>query len=148
MVVYEDEELISAPREVVWKLLRDHLDERKVVEIHPLIRSQTTVSRTDAEAVLDRTIDVNRKPVRSRWKISFHPPGSARWELLESEGPWAKGSYLDLTYTELPWGTRVHARGDLSIAPRPFFLSAERAVAIALNDIHTEDVAFLRRYRF
>ena len=148
MVVYEDEELISAPRDVVWKLLDDHLNEAKVVEIHPLIRSQTTVRLSDSQVVLDRVIDVNRKPKRSRWKVACERPDRVRWEILESEGPWTRGSYLELTYHELPWGTKVGAHGELEVAARSLFLSPERAVAVVLNDLHTEDLAYLRRYRF
>ncbi len=148
MVAYEDEDLIAAPREVLWKLLREHLDNAKVVTIHPLILSQKTVSRTGDEAVVDRVIDVNRKKLKSRWKITYHPPDRSRWELLESEGPWTPGSYLDITYEEAPSGTRVRVKGDLTVRARPFFLSQDRAVRSILNDLHTEDVWFLRRYRY
>jgi hypothetical protein len=148
MVAYEDEDLIAAPREVVWRLLREHLDDTKVVNIHPLILSQKTVSRSEDEAVVDRVIDVNRKPLKSRWKIAYHPPDRSRWELLDSEGPWTPGSHLEVTYEEAPGGTRVRARGDLTVRPRPLFLSQERAVRSLLNDLHTEDVWFLRRYRY
>jgi len=148
MVAYEDVELFPAPRDVVWRLLRDHLDDAKIVTIHPLVQSQKTVSRTDSEVVVDRVIDVRRKPVKSRWKITYHPPDRARWELLESEGPWSAGSYLDVTYEEVPGGTRIHARGDLTILARPFYQSQERAVRSVLNDFHIEDWAFVNRYRF
>ena len=148
MVAYEDEDLIPAPREVVWKLLREHLNDAKVVEIHPLIQSQTTVSRSDDEVVVDRRIEVRRKPVRSRWKITYRPPDRARWEVLESEGPWAPGSYLDLTYEPVRDGTRVRAKGDLTVRPLPFLSSQERAIRTILADLRTEDVWYLRRYRY
>lgn len=148
MVAYEDEEVIDAPRAVVWKLLADHLDEAKIVDIHPLIRSQKIASRSGNEIVLDRVIDVNRKLKKSRWKLSYQPPDHARWEVLESEGPWAPGSYLDLTYIDEGKRTRVRARGELTVLNLPFFLSQPRTVRNALNDISTEDVWFLRRYRY
>ncbi|MGA8710223.1 MAG: hypothetical protein WB786_03210 [Thermoplasmata archaeon] len=148
MVAYEDDDMISAPRPIVWKLLDDHLDDKKILTIHPLIQSQTTVSRTGSEIVVDRVIDVRRKMMKSRWKITYQPPERGRWEILDSEGPWAPGSYLDVRYEEVPGGTRVHAKGDLSISVLPFFLSQKRTVARVLNDVHIEDLSFLNRYRF
>ncbi|MGA8604289.1 MAG: SRPBCC family protein [Thermoplasmata archaeon] len=148
MVVYEEEVLISAPRDVVWRLLNDHLDDKKILTIHPLIQSQTTVSRTASETVVDRVIDVRRKMMKSRWKIAYQPPDRARWEIVESDGPWTKGSYVDVSYAEVPGGTQVRARGDLTISVLPFFLSQKRTVARVQNDIHIEDLSFLNRYRF
>lgn len=148
MVEFEDSTLIAAPRDMIWKLLADHLDDAKAPLIHPLIKSQTTVQRTDTETVVDRVIDVRRKLLSSRWKLTYHPPEHARWELVESDGPWSRGSYLELTYQEVPGGTQVAARGELTISVLPFFLSQKRTVASVLDDIHTEDLAFLRRYRF
>jgi hypothetical protein len=148
MVAYEDEDLIPAPRDVVWRLLRDHLDDAKIVDIHPLVLSQKTVSRSGDEVVVDRRIDVSRKILGSRWKITYRAPDRARWEILESDGPWAPGSYLDVTYEEVRDGTRVRARGDLTILPRPRLSSQERAVRTLLNDQRTEDVWYLRRYRY
>jgi hypothetical protein len=148
MVAYEDEDLIPAPRNVVWRLLQDHLNDAKIVEIHPLIQSQKTVRRSDQEVVVDRRIDVRRKPVPSRWKITYHPPERARWEILESDGPWAPGSHLDLTYEEVRDGTRILARGDLTVRPLPFLTSQERAIRTIFADLRTEDVWYLRRYRY
>lgn len=148
MVEYSDEDVIEAPRAVVWKLLADHLDEAKIVEIHPLIRSQKIVRQSGNEVVVDRVIDVNRKLKKSRWRMLFQPPDHARWEVLESEGPWASGSYLDLTYLEDGKKTRVRARGALTVMNLPFFLSQARTVRSVLNDLQTEDVWFLRRYRY
>ena len=148
MVEYADEDLIEAPRPVVWKLLLDHLDDAKAPEIHPLIQSQKTVSRTETETVVDRVTDVRRKPMKSRWKYTFHPAERARWEILESEGPWTPGSYLDLRYDDVPGGTRVFARGELTIGVLPFFLSQKRTVVQLLTDLSVEDWAFINRYRF
>ena len=148
MVTYDDEDFIEAPRAVVWKLLTDHLNEVKIVDIHPLIQSQKVVSQSENEVVLDRVIGVNRKPKKSRWKITFHPPDRYRWDILESEGPWTPGSYLELTFSDEGKRTRLHARGELTIMNLPFFLSQARTVRKVMGDIHTEDVWFLRRYRF
>jgi hypothetical protein len=148
MGTYEDEDLIPAPRDVIWKLLWDHLNDAKIVEIHPLIQSQKMVSRSGDEFVVDRRIEVRRTPVPSRWKITYRPPERAGWELLESEGPWTQGSYLEITYEEVPGGTRIRARGDLAVPMVPFYSSQERAVRTILDDQRTEDVFYLRRYRY
>jgi len=148
MVAYADEDFIEVPRAVIWKLLADHLDDAKLPTIHPLVQSQTTVQRTETEAVVDRVIDVRRKLKKSRWKITMRPPELYRWEVLESEGPWTPGSFLEITYTEAPKGTKVAARGELTIVNLPFFLSQARTLRTVLNDLRTEDVWFLRRYRF
>jgi len=148
MVVYEDRVLISAPRDVVWRLLNDHLDDKKISTIHPLVQSQNTVSRTGSEIVVDRVIDVRRKMMKSRWKITYLPPERGRWEVVEGEGPWAVGSYVDVMYADVPGGTQVSARGDLTISVLPFFLSQKRTIARVLNDVHIEDLSFLNRYRF
>ncbi|MFI5413863.1 MAG: hypothetical protein ACHQ0I_04685, partial [Candidatus Lutacidiplasmatales archaeon] len=89
MVAYEDDDLFPAPRAIVWKLLDEHLDDAKALVIHPLIKSQKTVSRSGSEIVVDRVIDVRRKLLKSRWKITFEPPDHGRWEVVHSEGPWA-----------------------------------------------------------
>lgn len=148
VVAYEDESVIHAPLSIVWRLLDDHRDDRKLPVIHPLVQSQTTVSRTDHESVVDRVIDVRRKFLKSRWKMTYHPPESARWDVLEGEGPWAPGSFIEAHYEEIPGGTRVRARGELTILKLPFFLSQSRWVARVLNDIDIEDWAYIQRYRF
>ena len=148
LVAYEEDELIAAPRAIVWKLLGDHLDETKILTIHPLIQSQKTVSRTDSEVVLDRVIDVRRKMMKSRWKLTYHPPERARWEVLESEGPWSPGTYLEVQYEEVPGGTRLRSRGELNINVLPFFLSQKRTVDRVLTDISVEDWSYINRYRF
>jgi len=148
MVVYDDATRIAAPPAIVWKLLNDHLDDAKMLVIHPLVQSQKTVSRSEGEVVVDRVIDVRRKMKTSRWKLSYRPPERMRWEVLESEGPWSPGSYLEVSYAEVPGGTMATAHGDLTISVLPFFLSQKRTVASVLNDIHTEDLSFLNRYRF
>lgn len=147
-MAYENEELIAAPRSIVWKLLEDHLDDTKIRTIHPLVLSQKTVERTGSGVQLERVIDVGRKPKKSRWMIAYAPPDHAHWEVLESEGPWASGSYLDVRYEEVPGGTHVVAWGALSVRDPPLFVSQKRAVAQLLKDLDAEDFNYLNRYRF
>jgi hypothetical protein len=148
MVDFSDEELVPAPRAIIWKLLNDHLDDKKITTIHPLIQSQTTVSHTGNDTLVDRVIDTRGKMLKSRWMLTLEPPEHYRWEVHASEGPWAPGTYMDLRYEQVPGGTRVLARGALTISVLPFFLSQKRTVARVLNDISIEDSGFLNRYRF
>ena len=148
MVAYEDDDVIEAPRAVIWQLIQEHLDDAKIVEIHPLVLSQKTLSHTERETVVERVIDVNRKPKTSRWKLIHEPPVRFRWEILESEGPWTPGDFLEITYLEEGKRTRVHARGELTIQNLPFFLKQPRTIARVLEDLRTEDVFWLRRYRY
>lgn len=148
MVAYEEEDVFPAPREIVWKLLTDHLDDKKIVDIHPLIQSQNTVRRSGHEVVVDRVIDDRRKLKKSRWKLTYDPPEKSRWEVVESEGPWTAGSYLEFTYADEGKNTRIHARGEVTVLNPPFLVSQPRAVRSMFNDLHTEDVWYLRRYRY
>jgi len=148
VVDFADEETVPAPRAILWKLLADHLNNQKIVTIHPLIQSQTTVSHSGNDTVVDRVIDVRGKPLTSRWRLTLEPPDHYRWEVHESHGPWAPGTYMDVRYEEVPGGTKILARGALTISVLPFFLSQKRIVPRVLNDIAIEDAAFLNRYRF
>ncbi len=148
MVEFADEDLIAAPRSVLWKLLGDHLDDQKITTIHPLIQSQKTVSHSGNVTVVGRVIDARGKMLKSRWQLTLEPPDHYRWEVHESEGPWAPGTYLDIRFEEVPGGTRSRARGALTISILPFFLSQKRTVASVLKDISIEDWAFINRYRF
>lgn len=145
MAAYEEEWVFPAPMDVVWKLLEAHLDDRMISVIHPLVTSQNTVSRTDQEVVVDRTIDVRGKPMSSRWKVTYSRPTRARWDIVAGKGPWAPGSYLQNAYSDAPGGTLVRTRADMTINVLPFFLSQKRNVAKVLEGIDAQDVAFLHR---
>jgi hypothetical protein len=145
MVAYEDETVFPAPRDRVWKLLDAHLDDKTIGSIHHLIKAQSTVSRSGPDSVVDRTIDARGRLLRSRWKITYRPPDLARWEILDSEGPWAKGTYIENTYSDVPGGTMIHGRGDMQISVLPFFLSQKRTINKVFADIHAEDLAFAQR---
>jgi hypothetical protein len=145
MVDYEDTTVFPAPREKVWKLLDAHLDDRAISSIHHLIKAQTTASRSGAETLVDRTIDARGKMLRSRWKITYQPPDLARWEIVDGEGPWKTGSFIENRYAEDPGGTRITGRGDLTISVLPFFMSQKRTIQSVYSDIHDEDVAYARQ---
>jgi hypothetical protein len=66
MVEYDDEDLFPFPRDQVWKLLGAHTVDATISRIHPLVRTQKTVRRTDNEVVVQRAIDVRGKLMNSQ----------------------------------------------------------------------------------
>lgn len=145
MVEYQDETVFPAPRDALWKLLRAHLDDGAIPSIHPLVQSQTTLSRSGEVTVVDRSIDVRGKLYKSQWKVTYRPPDFGRWEVVESTGPWGKGSFVENTYSDAPGGTLIRTRGSLTISVLPFFMSQKRNIAKIFDKIHEEDIAFVRR---
>jgi hypothetical protein len=141
MLSYTDESVFPAPRDAVWKLLLAHLDDTAITRIHPLVLGQKTVSRNDALAVVDRTIEVRGKRLASRWAITYKAPESARWEIQTSEGPWAPGSFLETTYADAPGGTLIRTTGQLRVSVLPFFIPQRGVIRGALDRVHDEDVA-------
>lgn len=145
MVAYEDDGLFPAPPDAVWTLLNAHLVDGRIHAIHPLIVSQKTVSQSGPETVVERTIDARGKQLRSKWKITYRPPELARWEVIESEGPWANGSFLENRYSAAPGGTRIQTRGDLRISVLPFFIPQKSTIRGVMAQLDREDVAALPR---
>ncbi len=145
MVQYSDETLFPTPRSALWELLNSHLDDTEISKIHHLILSQKTMQRTGPETIVERRIDVRGKGMRSVWKLTYRPPEFARWEIVESQGPWAPGSYIENRYSESDGGTRIVTRGDLRISVLPFFLPQKSMVRRVLATVHDEDVAYLGR---
>ncbi|MGA7924205.1 MAG: hypothetical protein WCA77_09535 [Thermoplasmata archaeon] len=137
-----------APRRIVWQLIDDHLNDTKVLSIHPLIQSQKTVARDNQGAVVERAMIVGKMVQQSRWRFTLAPPERFGWEILESKGPWAPGSHLELEYATAMSGTNIRTTGDLTILATSRFTSERHAVEHALEDLHTEDEFFIRRYRF
>jgi hypothetical protein len=143
MVRYADDDVFPAPRAAVWKLLAAHQKDELIHAIHPLVLHQTTVQPGSPESIVERVIDVRGKPMRSRWKLTNRPPEYARWEILESEGPWSPGSYVENQYGEVPGGTRIVTRADLHVKVLPFFFLQGMVIRKVLGDIDVEDRVFL-----
>lgn len=144
MVAYQDEEVFPAPVEKLWALLRTHLDDTKIGTIHQLILSQKTVRQSGEETVVERTIDARGKTLRSSWKYTARPPDFFRWEVLDGDGPWTPGTYIESRYAADPGGTRITSRGDLKIKVLPFILPQRPVIQRVLGDIEEEDRAFAR----
>jgi len=142
MVAYEDEGVYPKPRAEVWNLLDDHLDDAKIRRIHSLISVQKTVQRTADETVVERWIDFRGKALRSIWRITYRPPDATRWEIVESQGPWAAGSFLENTYSDAPGGTLIRSKGDLRLSVLPFFIPQRSLVRRVLDTIQNEDLAY------
>jgi|SRR5271170_4130829 len=145
MVTIHDDGVFPAPLSVVWKLLGAHQDDSTIPTIHPLVVQQHTVHRGSPDSVVDRIVNARGRQLRSRWKLTYRPPDLSRWEILESEGPWKVGSFLENHYSGAPGGTRIVTRGELHITVLPFFLPQGWFSRRILRDIDAEDAAFLPR---
>jgi hypothetical protein len=145
MVLYEDVGDFPAASEALWTLLQAHLDDERIHSIHPLVLTQQTLSRSGSETIVERTIDARGKSMRSKWKITYLPPEVARWEIVESEGPWKAGTYLENRYSPVPGGTRVRSRGELKISVLPFFLPQKPVIHRVLDQLDAEDIAAVTR---
>jgi hypothetical protein len=144
MVEYDGELVLPFPRERIWKLLVDHLDDTLVTRIHPLIKRQRTISKDGDLTVLERTIDARGKLLTSEWRVTARPPDLYRWEILTSQGPYSPGSWLENTYVTEAGGTRVRTRGSLRISVLPFFLPQRSFINRVFDAIDTEDENYLR----
>jgi hypothetical protein len=144
MVDYQSDELFPFPRERVWKLLHDHTDDSLIGRIHPLIRQQRTVSRSDDSAVVDRSIEARGRLLTSQWKYTFRRPDRLKWEITGGTGPYAPGSWLENTYIEDAGGTRIRSRGQFRITVVPFFIPQRTVVTRVLDTIDAEDQDYLR----
>jgi hypothetical protein len=145
MVAYEDDGVFPAPPDAVWTLLQAHLDDGRIHAIHPLVLTQRTLSHSGPETLVDRSIDVRGKSMLSRWKITYRPPEYARWDVVESEGPWAPGSYVENQYSSAPGGTRIQTRGDLKISVLPFFLPQKLTIRSVFARLDKEDIGAVTR---
>jgi hypothetical protein len=144
MVDYHDEAILPFPRQRIWQLIDAHLDPALIRRIHPLIRSQETVTSRPEETVLQRTIDVRGELMNSRWRLTSQPPEMFRWEVLQSDGPWAEGTWLENRYSEVPAGTRVESRGKLKVSVLPFLIPQSPVIRRVLSDLDVEDIAYLK----
>jgi hypothetical protein len=144
MVDYHDEAILPFPRQRIWQLIDAHLDPALIGRIHPLIRSQETVTSRPEETVLQRTIDVRGELMNSRWRLTSQPPEMFRWEVLQSDGPWAEGTWLENRYSEVPAGTRVESRGKLKVSVLPFLIPQSPVIRRVLSDLDVEDIAYLK----
>jgi Polyketide cyclase / dehydrase and lipid transport len=144
MVAYESDQVFPFPRERVWKLLNDHLDDELITKIHPLVKQSRTVSRDASSVVFDRKIDARGRILASQWRVTARPPDTFRWDIVTSNGPYAAGSWMENNYTEEGGSTRIRSRGDLKITVLPFFIPQRPIIRRVFDDIDAEDQAYLR----
>jgi hypothetical protein len=144
MAGYRGSEVIPLTREQLWAFLDAHLDPATIVQIHPDIVAQRTLGQSGNETLLERQIRFFGKPRRSVWAVTYQRPDRARWEIRESEGPMATGSYLENTYRDAPGGTLIETVGDITVTKFPRFLQP-RIVRSAIDGIGMQDLAYLRR---
>ncbi|HTS33105.1 MAG TPA: hypothetical protein VMI55_04105 [Thermoplasmata archaeon] len=144
MVDYHDEAMLPFPRQRIWQLIEAHRDPAQIGRIHPLVRNQEVESTRADETVVLRTIDVRGELRRSTWRLTSQPPEMFRWEILESDGPWAEGTWLENRYSEVPGGTRIESRGKLKVSVIPFLIPQGPVIRRVLSDLDVEDAAYLK----
>ena len=143
-VEFEETDRFPFPRPQVWSLLQSHREDAEIRRVHPLIRRQATLSRTDEEQIVERTIDVRGRLLTSRWRLIYRPPEFASYEVLESEGPWSVGTRVESQYRELPGATEIASRIRAHVAVVPWFFPQGLLARSVLNQIDEEDRAYLR----
>ncbi|MCI4318605.1 MAG: hypothetical protein L3K23_00510 [Thermoplasmata archaeon] len=126
----------------LWSFLDAHLDDATVTQIHPDIVGQRTVSREGEVTTVERSIRFRRDVLRSTWKITYHRPSLARWEIVSGDGPMAPGSFLENQYSDAVGGTMIASRGELTVVRFPRFLQ-RRIARVALGRIDAQDRAYL-----
>ena len=145
MVAYEFDQLFPFPRDRLWKLLNDHLDDQLITNLHPLVKESRTVSREGHTTVFDRKIDARGKILTSQWRVTAKPPDSFRWEIVTSEDPYASGGLdggpIRRKSREAPGSA---PGGDLKITVLPFFIPQGPIIRRVFDDIDAEDQAYLR----
>jgi hypothetical protein len=141
MVRYSDDTTVPLPRERLWRLLDLHAQDSVISRIHPEVVSQETVTQQPGEYVVKRGVKVIRKVATATWKVTYRPSETFRWEILDGNGPWSAGSYLSITYSDAPGGTRMVTEGELTVVGLPGFLQ-NRIVRSALGRIDDEDLEY------
>jgi hypothetical protein len=145
VVEYRDVSIFPFPRERVWELWEAHWDDARISQIHPLVRSQRTLSRSSNEILVERTIDARGKLLKSQWKYTVRAPDFVRYDIVSGDGPYAPGAFVETQYSEVPGGTQLqtHAQGRITVLP--FFLPQKLFFQKVLADVDKEDEAFLKR---
>ncbi len=153
MVKIDVEDIFPAPRDKLWDLFQMHLDEATIKKIHPEIVSDKTVSwegsldrslAGDRDWVVERVVKIMGKTSRMIWKYTISPPERLRFDIVESDGPLTKGSYVDSNYKEVPGGTLVSTRAEITLRGVPRFLQGWAARRL-LNQIDRGDLNYLRK---
>ncbi len=144
MVRVDMEGLFPASRDKFWKLMDLHLDEVAVRAIHPGIVSQKILTRERGEATFEREWRLSGRTWKATWKYELAPPEKYRFDILSSEGPVGKGSFLENKYAEAPGGTLVSTHGEMILQGVPRFMQGI-VVKRTLNRIDREDLNYLRK---
>jgi hypothetical protein len=135
---YEDQGDLAISMDQLWAFLRLHLDPDQITRIHPEVVGQRILESAAGSTTVERRIRFGRRTLLSVWKITYAPPGSSRWDIVEGEGPMVMGSYLVNTYTPIPNGVHVASRGEITVVGFPNFLQ-RWIVRTALGRIDRQD---------
>ncbi len=136
--------VFPASRDKLWRIFELHLNDT-IKAIHPNVLSQRIVSEHNSEIVFERIIRSVGRTQRSEWKYKLEPPDKLRWEIIAGEGPFAKGSYIENTYKDIPEGTQITTDGEIILKGVPRFLQ-RWVLAWIFGRIDNEDLTYLRKH--
>lgn len=147
------EGVFPLPLDGVWTLLHAHLDEGRIREIHPWMRSGRTIREGDwveykghrvpRERAVERLVEIGRRPMQTTWHYTIEPPSRYRYEVEFENG---SRMWFDNTYGAAAGGTLVTTVGEVSIKRVPSFL-AVRVAKRSLNRSDGEDLAYAKKMR-
>jgi hypothetical protein len=141
------------PLDGLWSLLHAHLDEGRIRDIHPWMRSGRTIREEDwveyqahrfpRQKVAERLVEIGRRPTQTTWRYTIEPPSRYSYEVDFENG---SRMWFDNTYGAAAAGTLVTTIGEVSIKRVPSLL-AVRIAKRSLNRSDAEDLAYARRMR-
>lgn len=125
----------------LWTFLDRHVSP-EISRIHPEILAQKVVSSSGRRTIFQRTIEVQDKRFSSTWRITIERPRAMRWEIVEGDGPWAPGTWLDNSYTESHEKVKVRSVGELELVGVPSALQT-KIIRTVLDQVSAQDRTYL-----
>jgi hypothetical protein len=134
----------SESRDRLWSVLALHLEDDVIVEIHPSIVSQRLVSKEDDSWLFQRKIRDSGRTFNLLTKVTTRPPEMYRWEIIESDGGVAAGSYVENHYEETNRGTSIDTTIRMSLRGVPGFLQ-KWIIERRMDQADEEDFRYLKK---
>jgi len=144
MAQFTMESVFPASREQLWKVLNLHVEDDRIVKIHPNFLSQRQVSREGNRWVLERKIRLLGKNHTFTMAIDMAPPDLCRWEIVASDGLLTPGSFVENRYTEASEGTKVNTTVQITLKGVPSFLQSWM-IKRNLSQADDEDLEYLKK---
>lgn len=146
MVRLRMDSVFPASRDELWRVLKMHVEDDVIGRIHPRILSQQRLSMDGNRWVLQRRVRSFGKTFGLKMRVEMAPPEMYRWEIIESDGGVAPGSYVENRYGEADGGTTVSTTGEMTLQGVPGFLQTW-IVGGRLDRADKEDLSYLTKIR-